>query len=318
MDNLTPSLMRVLVRRCIAAALLSPLACGEATQPEIPSPFTLYGRPELRAGIDYAEMVEASKRAPVVGVFECEALPAGGKRCSATVAPGVLIVTVDGKGRVVHLKVETDPKLRGLQLNQQAEYHVSLAKGHFELMRDAWTVVNKPDMIPSEVERGAATFHWADADSLWSAGMWYQTLHTYTLPIWKSSMPRLRDSLAYLPDSAVIADDVGLREFMNLLGPPADPLERLRFDLEMLVSAQSEYHAAKGTFASTLDGLIFIAGDGVSIELRDASSAGWAAIGTHSALPGATCVLFSGRVPAPPRTGDGVTPGPGKVVCDRR
>jgi len=149
----------------------------------------------------------------------------------------------------------------------------------------------------------------------------------YLLKGWQqdSPMQMYRDSLAHLPDSIVATDAFRFDAYMKLQpeaasakrkGPPTDPLERMQFDLAMVVSAQAEHFEDHATYAVTPDALIFLAGDGVHIEIRDATRSGWAAVATHDAVPGMSCVVFSGIVPSPPRTPRGVIPSAGSVACD--
>jgi hypothetical protein len=239
--------------------------------------------------------------------------------------PGMLIATVNGKGRVVHLKIATQPNMRGTQWDPRTQARVDYAKGEFSRMREAWSIVNPPEVTARA--RGTAEFHWMDDQSRWSGGMWYGSLYTYLPSGWQSNMERYQDTLAYLPDSAVTADEFGLEEYLKLepadaggksakKGPPGDPLGRMQFDLAMVVSAQAEYFEDHATYATTPEGLIFLAGDGVHIAIRGATRAGWTAIATHDALPGMTCVVYAGTVAAPPQTPKGVTPAPGQVACD--
>ena len=306
----------------IIAALLLSLGCREET--ESASPFTFFERDDMRAGIKYAEMDEAAKRESI-GRFTCKDLWAGGKRCQVMIDPGMLIATVNGKGRVVHLKIATEPKMRGTQWDPRTQARVEFAKSEFSRMREAWSVVNAPEV--SARARGTADFRWVDNQSRWTGGMWYGSLYTYLPSGWQNDMHKYQDSLASLPDSVVTTDEFGLEEYLKLQpadaggrsatkGPPADPLGRMKFDLAMVVSAQAEYFEDHATYAATPEGLIFLAGDGVHIEIRDATRAGWWAVATHDAIPGLTCVVYAGTVAAPPTTPKGLAPAAGKVACD--
>ena len=66
-----------------------------------------------------------------------------------------------------------------------------------------------------------------------------------------------------------------------LKGPPDAPVERLRFDLAMVASAQAEHFETHGSYATTADVLLFAAGEGVQIEIRDATRVGWAAVRSY-------------------------------------
>ena len=305
----------------IAAGLLL-IACRE--KPEAQSPFMFFERPDMRAGVRYSEMEDAAKRESIAK-FVCKDLWAGGRRCQAMIDPGTLIATVDGKGRVVHLKVETQRTMRGSQWDPRTEARVDFAKAEFMRMREAWSIVNPPEVTAPA--RGFAEYRWIDNQSRWSGGMWYASLYTYLPANWQKDMTKYQDTLAHLPDSVVTIDEFGFEAFMKLQpaddgkrmaakGPPAHPLERLQFDLAMVASAQAEHLDDHATYAPSTDPLIFLPGDGVHIEIRDATREGWAAIGTHDAVPGVTCVIHGGKVAVPPSTPKGVTPAPGQVACD--
>ena len=312
--------MRNLSSLLLAALVLSSVGCDR--QPKIPSPFAFFAREDMRAGNDYSAMYEAAKRESI-GQFVCTDLWEGGKRCQVAIDPGMLIATVDGKGRVVHLKIATQPTMRGSQYDSRTQARVDLGKAEFERMREAWTTVNDPEV--KAPTRGAAHFRWIDNQSRFSAGMWYGSLYTYLPREWQEDMGKYQDTLAYLPDSVVTIDEFNYEAYMKLepaetakaaKGPPADPLERMQFDLKMVASAQGEYFEDHATYATSPDALIFLAGPGVHIAIPEATRIGWAAIATHDALPGMTCVLFAGTVVSPPSTPKGTVPPVDTVACD--
>jgi hypothetical protein len=302
--------------------LLASLACRETPMPE--SPFTFFERPDMRAGIQFSLLDDAAKRESI-GRFTCKDLWAGGKRCQMIIDPGMMIATVNGKGRVIHFKVATDKRLLGAQWDPRSEKRVDFAKAEFIKMREAWNLVNDAEVtVPA---RGAATFKWVDNQSRWTAGMWYGSRYGYLPEHWRSDMPHYQDSLAPLPDSVVTVDEFALEDYLAQQptvknskappkGPPTTPLERMQFDLTMVASAQAEYFEDKATFATAPDRLLFLAGDGVRITIVEATNAGWSASATHDALPGIVCVLYSGTVASPPRTPKGMVPGADTVACD--
>ena len=310
----------------ITVALLS-AGCRE--KPEAASPFMFFERPDMRAGIKFSVM-EATAKRESIGQWVCKELWSGGKRCHMLIDPGTLIATVDGRGRVVHLKVETQTGMRGQPYDPRTMARVDFAKAEFMRMREAWGIVNPEEVtVPAPA---SADYRWIDNQSRWSAGMWYSPLYNYLGSGWKRDMgedgrKRYRDSLAYLPDSVITVDEFGYEAFMKqqpaeggarlaTKGPPTHPLERLQFDLAMVASAQAEHLEDHATYASSTAPLLFLAGDGVRIEIRDATRQGWAAVGTHDAVPGVTCVIHHGAVASPPSTPKGVTPAPDQVACD--
>lgn len=314
--------MLTLPHVCLAGLVLGILGCQQ--EPRIPSPFSFFAREDMRAGNDYAVMYDAAKRESI-GQFVCTALWAGGKRCQILIDPGMLIATVDGDGRVVHLKIATQPTMRGSQYDGRTQARTDLAKAEFGRMRDAWSLINDPEV--KAPTRGSANFRWIDDQSRFSGGMWYGSLYSYLPSDWKKTMGHYQDSLAYLPDSIVTIDEFGYEAYMKMQpagsatksatkGPPTDPLERLQFDLAMVASAQAEYFEDHATYATSPDALIFLAGNGVRIAIREATRAGWTATATHDALPGVQCVLFAGSVANPPSTPKGTVPAVNTVACD--
>lgn len=107
----------------------------------------------------------------------------------------------------------------------------------------------------------------------------------------------------------------------------APPEERiyhlLRHQLRALLAAQDAVRTERGGYAQGFgtsgEGIDFTPSRGVTITLDFADSSGWVAIATHAALPGKSCVLWAGAVPAPRRpetSHDGNRGGEGEVVCD--
>jgi hypothetical protein len=314
--------MRAPVAACIAALLAVSLAC--AKKPESISPFTFYERPDMRAGIAYAEMDAAANRESI-GKFTCQPLWAGGRRCQIMIDPGMLIATVNGKGRVVHLKIETKPSLRGYQYDSRTWARVEFNQTEFVRMREAWSTVSDPTV--TAWARGTAIYRWVDDQSRWTGGMWYNSYYSTLGGQARSDLAHYQDTLAALPDSVVTIDEFGFEEYLaqqpaeggrkpSKKGPPADPLGRMQFDLAMVVSAQAEYFEDRARYAMSPDALIFLAGDGVRVEIRDVTRTGWSAVATHDALPGMTCVVYGGTVASPPRTPKGIVPAAEQVACD--
>jgi hypothetical protein len=93
----------------------------------------------------------------------------------------------------------------------------------------------------------------------------------------------------------------------------------IRRALRRLVAAEETFFAENGTYTEDLP-LSKLAGDSAtSIRFLWLSRDGWAASGTHPALPGRDCVIFVGKAEAPPTTLKYVRPGRvGVPVCDDR
>lgn len=88
----------------------------------------------------------------------------------------------------------------------------------------------------------------------------------------------------------------------------------MKSDLRNMATAQEAYLYDNATYYGggvPNAALAFNPSNGVSITLSNVSAAGWAAVSSHSGLPGSTCSLFVGNSPvvAPATT-------EGEVRCD--
>ncbi len=98
---------------------------------------------------------------------------------------------------------------------------------------------------------------------------------------------------------------------------------QLRLQLHALLEAQDAVRSQRGRFATGFgtgaEAVPFVPPPGVVVRLGHADARGWAAIATHAALPGRSCVIWAGQVPIPRRpetSHDGNQGGEGEVVCD--
>lgn len=289
-------------------------------RPSSDSPFPINGRSDMAAGIPFSTLRKGTEAPEIKRVYACDSLWAGGRECRVELEAGVLVATVNGQERVVRLKLETNPHMRGPAYHGPTELRAGRAQRALQLTAEIWSSIRT--LEDSARGRGAVSMHWRDDRSRWSAAMWYQSLYTYLPEHWKPDMPRYQDSIAYLPDSVVTTDELTYAEFMRQrppdppTSPPSDPVERLRFDLEMMVSAQTEYFEGHGRYAATADSLLFAEGEGVRIRIREATRFGWSAVGTHALAPGVTCVIHVGRGTAPPATSRRPPVPIGQVVCE--
>jgi len=75
---------------------------------------------------------------------------------------------------------------------------------------------------------------------------------------------------------------------------------QLRQQLEVLVEAQDSARARTGRYAASFgagaDAVALQPRAGVSVTLEHASRMGWAAVATHAALAGKSCVIWVGMV----------------------
>ena len=91
----------------------------------------------------------------------------------------------------------------------------------------------------------------------------------------------------------------------------------IRRALRRLVVAEETFFAENGTYTDDLSVIRFTPGKDVTTRFLWLSRDGWAASGTHTALPDKDCVIFVGTAKAPPTTLKYVRAGRlGVPVCD--
>jgi hypothetical protein len=85
------------------------------------------------------------------------------------------------------------------------------------------------------------------------------------------------------------------------------------------VAAEQSFFAENGTYTDDLSVIGFTPTNNVTTRFLWLSRDGWAASGTHAALPGRDCVIFVGQAQSPPTTLKYVrSGGEGVPVCDDR
>jgi hypothetical protein len=93
----------------------------------------------------------------------------------------------------------------------------------------------------------------------------------------------------------------------------------IRRSLRRLVTAEETFFAENGTYSDDLSAIRANPSRDVSIRFLWLSKEGWAASGTHAALPDKDCVIFVGLAKTPPTTLKYVRAGRlGVPVCDDR
>ena len=91
----------------------------------------------------------------------------------------------------------------------------------------------------------------------------------------------------------------------------------IRRSLRQLVAAEESFFAENGTYTDDLSVIRFTPGKNVTARFLWLSRDGWAASGTHTALPDKDCVIFVGKAESPPTTLKYVRVGRlGVPVCD--
>ena len=92
---------------------------------------------------------------------------------------------------------------------------------------------------------------------------------------------------------------------------------RVRKGLRRLVAAQESFFAENGAYSGDLSVIGFVPEKNTTVRFLWVTRDGWAASGSHSNLPERDCVVFVGRVHAPPTTLKYVREGrEGVPVCD--
>jgi hypothetical protein len=93
--------------------------------------------------------------------------------------------------------------------------------------------------------------------------------------------------------------------------------DQIRRSLRVLVAAEQGFYAENGTYSGDLDRLAFRPSGESQVKFLWVTRRGWAASGTHPAVPGRDCVVFVGVANAAPTTLRFTRSGrEGVVVCD--
>jgi hypothetical protein len=97
----------------------------------------------------------------------------------------------------------------------------------------------------------------------------------------------------------------------------AAAFDQIRRSLRLLVAAEQGFYAENGTYTGELDRLAFRLSGESQVKFLWVTRQGWAASGTHPAVPGRDCVVFVGVANAAPTTLRFTRRGrEGVVVCD--
>lgn len=315
----------------LAAALA--LGCGSASDitdriaGHRTSPFALFGRDDMRAGMRLETLREAARKESVKQ-YECLPLWARAQRCTVGIESGALIAVVDSTGRVIRLLATTDPMLRSSDVHGQLVLR--------DVVRDtrlAWDsigVLHHNDSDPL-----APQLFWLDRTQRWSGALWYSRAHRADVPASSAASTDAEVAMT-LPESIGVTDQPAYALFWQLrppprelkpvpvATPPARPpttqeiLTMLRSDLRALTIAEEGALHRTGTYETGLEHLKLTPSTGVQVELLHATADGWSAVATHPGLPGMSCVVYAGDVKTPPVTRkSGRRGSTGEVACDQ-
>jgi len=328
--------MSTLSRLFTALIALFCVGCGSASDiseriaGHRASPFSLFGRDDMRSGLRFAVFRDAANRESVKQ-YECVSLWAKAQRCSLAIESGMLAAVVDSTGHVIRLVASTDPILRnGINVHGQLIFR--------DVVRDtrlAWDSVGTMRLDDSDPT--SPQMRWLDRTQRWGASLWYSRLHRANVP--RSSGMAMEAELAMtLPESIGVTDMPAYALFMQLRPPPPAPepiapkntapprpptvddlITMMRSDLRALTIAEEVAVHRTGRYESEMSHLPPAKSDGVRLELVDATADGFSAIASHPSLPGLTCVVFAGDVSSLPATQkEGRRAAAGEIVCDRR
>ena len=291
------------------------------------SPFALFLRDDMRAGLPYDLMVKTTKNESSQPL-ECLPLWAKAKRCAVRIQPGVLAAIVDSTDRVIRLIVTLDDQVR-VGYNGHGQ---SVMRDMVEEMQRVWSGIG-PAMRESG-EEPTPQRRWLAPGGRWGAAMWYPPPSGIGGVV--QAGRRETDLNIMLPDSIGVTDLPAYSLLMHMqpatpsrprprdvpsppqrLLTPEQILVTMRADLRELTIRQEGVMHATGRYETSLDHLAFVSTAGVRFALVNPTPEGWSAVATHPSVPKVSCVVFAGIVTERPRTKQsGLTGAPGEVVCD--
>jgi len=324
-----------LVRLATLAAASLIVACGSASDlsdriaGHRASPFALFGRDDMRAGLRLDALRKVASKESVKQ-YECMPLWVKAQRCSLAIETGMLTAVVDSTGRVIRLLASTDPVLRnGINVHGQLIYR--------DVVRDlrlAWDSVATARLDDSDPD--SPEMRWIDRTQRWGGDLWYTRLHRASVP--RSSGAALAAELAMsLPDSIGVTDMPAYALFAQRR-PASSPLVprstkvhvpsvpptieeiigMMRSDLREITIAEEEALHRTGSYEDDPNRLQLTTSDDVRLQLVEPTGEGWSAIASHPRVPGVTCVVYAGNVVTKPATAkEGRHGPPGEIVCDR-
>lgn len=295
------------------------------------SPFTLFSRDDMRAGLRFDVLREAAKEESLKQ-YECVDLWAKAQRCSVPIESGMLSAVVDSTGHVIRLLALTDPMLRnGLNVHGQLIFR--------DVVRDtraAWDSIGVSRI--DESDPMSPQFRWLDPSMRWGSALWYSRAHRADVP--RAASAAVATELAMtLPESIGVTDlpayslfvqrrpnpppsvspADAYRQSMPHKPPiPDEIITMLRSDLRALTIAEEEAVHQTGRYVTRLDSLHIERTEGVALEMSRPTADGWSAVASHPSLPGLTCVVFAGNVVSPPATQKQLRhAAAGEIACDK-
>jgi hypothetical protein len=325
-----------LVMHCAAGAVaLFAIGCGSASDiadriaGHRASPFALYGRDDMRAGLRF-ETLRAAAKKESVKQFECLPLWAKAQRCTLPIETGILVAIVDSADRVIRLATAPDSLTR-----RGANVHGQLIMR--DVVRDtraAWDSVGTLHRYDNDPL--APQLLWTDRTRRWGGTLWYSRAHRADVP--RSSDAATDAELAMtLPESLAVTDLPAYTLFAQRQpAPPPVPAPRrlalapvppptadeiltmLRSDLRAVTAAQEGALHTTGEYKTRFEQLQLTPSPGVRVDFIQPTIEGYSAVATHADLPGISCVVYAGDITNPPVTRKlGRRGTVGEVVCDQ-
>ena len=326
-----------LVMHCAAgASALLTMACGSASDladriaGHRASPFALFGRDDMRAGLRFETLRNAAKKESVKQ-YDCLPLWAKAQRCRIAIEGGVLVAIVDSANRVIRLVTAPDSLIRtGVNVHGQL-----IMRDVVRDTRAAWDSVGT--LRRYDTDPLAPQLLWVDRTQRWGGTLWYSRAHRADVP--RSSDAALDAELAMtLPESLGVTDLPAYTLFAQrrpapapvpaptrVATSPAPPpptadeiLTMLRSDLRAVTAAQETALHTTGEYRTTFDELQLTPSPGVHVDFVNPTIEGYGAVATHPGLAGISCVVYAGDVRNPPATRKlGRRGTVGEVVCDQ-
>jgi hypothetical protein len=327
--------VRLVRQWCCFLVAASAIGCGSSSDladriaGHRASPFSLYGRDDMRAGLRFDVLREAAKKESARD-YECVPLWANAQRCAIPIEHGLLVAIIDSTGHVIRLVAASDTMLRF-----GADVHGQLIMR--DVVRDtraAWDSVGTLHRGDQDVL--APQLLWLDRTNRWGATLWYSRAHRADVPRSSSSASDAELAMT-LPESLGVTDLPAYALFAQLRPPPkATPvthpvveppprpptpdeiLTMLRSDLRAVTAAEESAVHRTGRYETQLQKLYLTPSQGVQVEFIEATSDGWSAIATHPRLPAVSCVVYAGDItPLPATRKEGRRGAAGEVVCDQ-
>jgi hypothetical protein len=293
------------------------------------SPFFLFGRDDMRAGLRFDVLRDAAKKESVKQ-FECMPLWAKTQRCALAIEGGILAAIVDGDGRVIRLLSTPDSFVRnGVNVHGQL-----MLRDVVRETRASWDSAGT--LHHNDGDPLAPHLLWLDRTGRWGGSLWYSRAHRAAVPRSSSSVTDVELAMT-LPESIGVTDLPAYALFTQrrpappvtapptyITKMPAPPptadeiLTMLRSDLRAVTAAQEGALHRTGEYATDLARLQLTPSVDVQVELLHPTIDGWSAVATHPGLEGLSCVVYAGDVATPPVTRKlGRRGGVGEVVCDQ-